>query len=415
MYSLQLRDVQRARQNISPLVLHTPLTANAAFSELMQANVLLKREDLQVVRSYKLRGAYNKILSLTHEQRAKGIVCASAGNHAQGVAYSCSSLGINGAIFMPVTTPLQKKRQVEKFGKDKVTIVSVGDTFDDAFAEAQKYCKERGSNFIHPFDDEKVIEGQATVGFDILDDANVPIDYLFVPIGGGGLAAGIGSVFKSMSPDTKVIGVEPAGAACMKASIDAGEIVALKDINTFADGVAVRRAGELTFNICKNVLHDIVVVPEGKICTTILQLYNDSAIVVEPAGAISLAALDFYKKQIKGKNVICIVSGSNNDITRMEEIKERSQLYEGLKHYFIIRFAQRSGALREFLDNILGDTADITHFEYRRKNFMEKGSAIIGIELKHADDIKPLLLRMQQGGVQYDYLNEHEDVLRFFI
>jgi threonine dehydratase len=415
MYSPQLRDVQKARQNISQLVVHTPLVANPAFSELMQANVMLKREDLQIVRSYKLRGAYNKILSLTAAQRAKGIVCASAGNHAQGVAYSCSALKILGTIFMPTTTPLQKKKQVQKFGKDNINIVSVGDTFDDASNEALNYCKEHDSNFIHPFNDEKVIEGQATVGFDILDDANVPIDYLFVPIGGGGLAAGIGSVFKSMSPDTKIIGVEPAGAACMKAAIDGGKIVTLPEINTFADGVAVRCAGDLTYNICKDVLHDIVIVPEGKICTTILQLYNDSAIVVEPAGAISIAALDFYKKQIKGKNVVCIVSGSNNDITRMEEIKERSQLYEGLKHYFIIRFAQRAGALREFLNDALGDTADITYFDYKRKNFMEKGSAIIGLELKHPEDIKTLLARMDDCGVAYDYLNEHQDLFKFLI
>ena len=415
MYSLQLRDVQRARQNISPLVMHTPLMANAAFAERMQANVLLKREDLQVVRSYKLRGAYNKILSLSAAQRAKGVVCASAGNHAQGVAYSCSALQIDGTIFMPVTTPMQKKTQVQRFGKDKATIVSVGDTFDDAYNEAVKFCQERGSNFIHPFNDEKVIEGQATVGFDILDDASVPIDYLFVPIGGGGLAAGVGSVFKSMSPDTKIIGVEPSGAAAMKAAMDAGEVVTLPDINPFADGVAVRRVGELTYNICKNILSDIVLVPEGKICTTILQLYNESAIVVEPAGAISIAALDFYKKQIKGKNVVCIVSGSNNDITRMEEIKERSQLYEGLKHYFIIRFAQRAGALREFLENALDHSCDITHFEYKRKNFMEKGSAIIGIELKRPDDIAPLLARMDERGIAYTYLNKQPELFQFLI
>lgn len=412
MYSPQLRDVQRARQNISSVVEHTPLTTNAAFSERLSANVMLKREDLQVVRSYKLRGAYNKILSLTPAQRAKGVVCASAGNHAQGVAYSCNALKINGTIFMPVTTPLQKKTQVQKFGNDKVTIVSVGDTFDAAYQEAIKYCKEHDSNFIHPFDDEKVIEGQATVGFDILDDASVPIDYLFVPIGGGGLASGVGSVFKNMSPDTKIIGVEPAGAASMKAAIDAKEIVTLPEIDAFADGVAVGRAGELTYNICKNVLDDIVVVPEGKICTTILQLYNESAIVVEPAGAISIAALDFYKKQIKGKNVVCIVSGSNNDITRMEEIKERSQLYEGLKHYFVVRFAQRAGALREFLEYVLGPNDDITYFEYKRKNFMEKGPAIIGIELKHAEDITSLLERMNERGLAYEYLNTHQDLFQ---
>jgi threonine dehydratase len=342
-------------------------------------------------------------------------VCASAGNHAQGVAYSCHALGIKGTIFMPVPTPNQKVKQVKMFGKDNIEIVSVGDTFDDAYNEAIKFCEEHKSNFIHPFNDEKVIEGQATVAFDILDDISKPIDYLFVPIGGGGLAAGVGSVFKNLTPETKIIGVEPSGAACMKAAIDAGEIVTLDDINTFADGVAVRRAGELTFNICKEVLNDIVIVPEGKICTTILQLYNESAIVVEPAGAISVAALDFYKEKIKGKNVVCIVSGSNNDITRMEEIKERSMLYEGLKHYFIVRFPQRAGALREFLEYVLGPNDDITHFDYKKKHAREKGPAVIGVELQQREGFESLIKRMNERGIIYEYLNDQPDLFQFLI
>ncbi len=413
MYKPQLRDIQKARQRINSVVEHTPLAKNVALSEQYEANVLLKREDLQMVRSYKIRGAYNKIASLTKAQLAAGVVCASAGNHAQGVAFACLALGIKGTIFMPTPTPNQKVKQVKMFGKGNIEIVSVGDTFDDAFAEAVKYCDEHKSTFIHPFDDEKVIEGQATVGLDILNDADQPIDYLFVPIGGGGLAAGVGSVFKNISPETKIIGVEPVGAASMKAAIDANQIVTLCDIDTFADGVAVRRAGELTFNICKEVLDDIVLVPEGKICSTILQLYNESAIVVEPAGGISISALDFYKKQIKGKTVACIVSGSNNDITRMEEIKERSLLYEGLKHYFVIRFPQRAGALREFLEFVLGPNDDITHFEYKKKHFREKGPAVIGIEVKQKADFESLLARMKERKIRYEYINDQQDLFQF--
>jgi threonine dehydratase len=413
MYKPQLQDIQKARQRINNVVEHTPLTKNMALSERLSANVLLKREDLQAVRSYKIRGAYNKIASLTKAQLAAGVVCASAGNHAQGVAFACQALGIKGTIFMPTPTPNQKVKQVQMFGKNSVDIISVGDTFDDAFAEAVKFCEEHKSTFIHPFDDEKVIEGQATVGLDILNDANFSIDYLFVPIGGGGLAAGVGSVFKNISPETKIIGVEPAGAACMKAAIEANKIVTLPEIDTFADGVAVRRAGELTFEICREVLDDIVLVPEGKICTTILQLYNESAIVVEPAGGISISALDFYAKQIKGKNVVCIVSGSNNDITRMEEIKERSLLYEGLKHYFVIRFPQRAGALREFLEYVLGPNDDITHFEYKKKHFREKGPAVIGIEVKQKADFEGLIARMNERKIVYEYLNQKEDMFQF--
>jgi len=413
MYKPQLQDIQKARQRINNVVEHTPLAKNMALSERLSANVLLKREDLQAVRSYKIRGAYNKIASLTKAQLAAGVVCASAGNHAQGVAFSCHALGIKGTIFMPTPTPNQKVKQVQMFGKDSVEIISVGDTFDDAFAEAVKFCEAHKSTFIHPFDDEKVIEGQATVGLDILNDADFPIDYLFIPIGGGGLAAGVGSVFKSISPETKIIGVEPTGAASMKAALDAQKIVTLPEIDTFADGVAVRRAGELTFEICREVLDDIVLVPEGKICTTILQLYNESAIVVEPAGGISISALDFYAKQIKGKTAVCIVSGSNNDITRMEEIKERSLLYEGLKHYFVIRFPQRAGALREFLEYVLGPNDDITHFEYKKKHFREKGPAVIAIEVKQKADFEGLISRMNERKIVYEYLNQKEDMFQF--
>lgn len=414
-YRPKLSDIQRARQRISSVLMHIPLAENLPLSERFGSHVMLKREDLQIVRSYKIRGAYNKIASLKKEELSKGVVCASAGNHAQGVAYACNKLGIHGTIFMPTPTPKQKTKQVSMFGRDNIDIVLVGDTFDDASAEAMKFCEEHGAAFIHPFDDEKVIEGQATVGLDILNETEQPIDYLFVPIGGGGLAAGVGSVFKAISPDTKIIGVESEGAPSMKRSIEEGQVVTLPEIDTFADGIAVKRVGALTFDICRELLDDIVVVPEGKICTTILQLYNESAIVVEPAGAISIAALDFYKEQIKGKTVCCVVSGSNNDITRMEEIKERSMMYEGLKHYFIVRFPQRAGALREFLEHVLGPNDDITHFQYAKKNFKEKGPAMIGIELRNPEDFDGLVQRMKERNIIYEYLNDSPDLFRFLV
>ena len=345
-----------AERTLGEILEPTPLQKNRNLSQEYGGTVYLKREDLQMVRSYKIRGAYNKMKSLTAEERARGIVCASAGNHAQGVAYSCSKLGIKGKIFMPVTTPKQKIGQVKMFGGEYVEIILTGDTFDASSKGAALECEKNNMVFIHPFDDERIIEGQATVGLEILQKTTEPIDYVFVPVGGGGLLSGVGSVFKQLSPATKVIGVEPLGAAGMKKSIENGRVTSLDEIDKFVDGAAVQRVGDTTFEICRRVCDDIVVVPEGKVCTTILRLYNADAIVAEPAGALSIGALDFYRDKIKGKNVVCIVSGSNNDITRMEEIKERSLLYEGLKHYFIVEFPQRAGALKNFVNNILGPT-----------------------------------------------------------
>ena len=410
-----LKDIAEAKLTLNAITGSTPLMQNMHLSEKLGANVLLKREDLQIVRSYKIRGAYNKIRSLTEKELRAGVVCASAGNHAQGVALSCQKLGIEGTIFMPTTTPKQKIEQVRMFGKENIGIVLTGDTFDASNDEAVAYAEREHKCFIPPFDDEKIIEGQATIGVEVMQDAPGHIDYIFLPIGGGGLAAGVGSYFKQMSPDTKVIGVEPAGAASMKASLEAGKILTLGDIDKFVDGAAVKRPGTLTFDICKKVLDDIVVVPEGKVCTTILELYNKSAIVVEPAGALSIAALDFYADRIKGKNIVCVVSGSNNDITRTEEIKERSLLYEGLKHYFVIRFPQRSGALLTFVQQVLGEHDDITHFTYSKKNNREQGPALIGIELQDKNDLQPLIERMKQHGFVYEYLNNSPDLFQFII
>ena len=414
-YFPRLQDINRAKINLLDVILQTPLQKNLNLSDEFQANILLKREDLQVVRSYKLRGAYNKIAHLSVEELKNGVVCASAGNHAQGVAYSCQKLGIKGKIYMPTTTPQQKIKQVKMFGKDFVEVILSGDTFDDAQFSALEDSKKTGMAFIHPFDDPQIIEGQATVAMEILQDTKEHIDFVFVPVGGGGLIAGVGAYFKQVSPQTQIIGVEPAGAPSMQKSLEAGHVLELKNIDKFVDGAAVQKVGEYTFEICKKVVDNIIVVPEGRICTKILDLYNQDAIVLEPAGALSITALDFYRDEIKGKNVVCIVSGSNNDITRTEEIKERSLLYEGLKHYFIVRFPQRAGALRIFVDIVVGPTDDITHFQYSKKTNREKGPAVIGIEVQKKEDFNGLIQRMEENGFIYEYLNEKQDLFQFLV
>lgn len=408
-------NIINAHKEIKNVVIRTPLQRNNNLSEKYQADIWLKREDLQVVRSYKIRGAYNKITSLSAEERSRGVVCASAGNHAQGLAFCCNLLKIKGVIFMPTPTPQQKIKQVKMFGKSYVEVVLTGDTFDDAYNEAIQFCDKNNSVFVHPFDDEKVIEGQGTVGLEILEDSTEHIDYMFIPVGGGGLSAGVGSYFRQLSPDTKIIGVEPQGAPAMLRALEMGEVVTLDHIDKFVDGAAVKRVGSRNFEICVQILSGVTLVPEGKACSTILQLYNEDAIVVEPAGALSIAALDFHKEEIKGKSVVCIVSGSNNDITRMEEIKERSMLYEELKHYFLISFPQRSGALREFLNDVLGPNDDITHFEYTKKNNRERGPALIGIEVNAKGDYEKLLERMNERKIVYQLINERPDLFSLLI
>lgn len=410
-----LEKVYQARGRIKDVAIHTPLMKNENLSEEFSAQVFLKREDLQPVRSYKLRGAYNKIVSLTAQEKAKGVVCASAGNHAQGVAYACNKLNIKATIFMPVTTPPQKTKQVKLFGKDKVEVVLKGDTFDAAFEEAMRLCNVIQAIFIHPFDDNEVIAGQGTIALELLEDTRTAIDYLFVPIGGGGLAAGVSTVFKQLSPHTKIIGVEPAGAPSMKTSIEKGKNTTLEHIDKFVDGAAVKRVGDKTFEICKDGLEDIVLVPEGKVCTTILRMYNEEAIVVEPAGALTIAALDFYKEKIKGKNVVCVVSGSNNDITRTEEIKERSLLYEGLKHYFLIQFPQRPGAFKEFVNDILGANDDIAYFQYSKKNNRETGPVVVGVELQNREDLFHIEEKLTSKKYTYQYLNSNQNLFTHLI
>ncbi|MBL0153186.1 MAG: threonine ammonia-lyase [Chitinophagaceae bacterium] len=411
---LPVLDYVQAAERLKKVTRKTPLQFNAALSARYHCQVYLKREDLQVVRSYKLRGAYNMMSSLPAEILSAGVVCASAGNHAQGFAWSCKRLGVKGVIFMPTITPGQKVTQTTMFGDGAVEIRLTGDNYDECSAAAQAFTKQTGMTFIPPFDDPKIIEGQATVGLEILQELT-GIDYMFIPVGGGGLSAGVGSYFKSFSPATKIIGVEPEGAPSMQKALEAGHPVTLESIDRFVDGAAVKRVGDLTFSICREVLDGMHLVPEGKVCSTILKLYNEEAIVVEPAGALSVAALDDFADDIRGKTIVCIISGSNNDIDRMPEIKERSLQFEGLKHYFLVDFAQRPGALKEFVNQVLGPTDDITRFEYMQKTNKESGPALIGVELKNRPDYDSLLERMNASNIRFTELNKNDTLFSYLV
>jgi len=407
-------DFKSASERLKGVVKRTPLEFNAGLSSRFNANIYLKREDLQIVRSYKLRGAYNKISSLQQDALMNGVVCASAGNHAQGVAYSCKKLNIKGVIFMPEITPKQKVKQTYMFGGDNVEVILVGDTFDDCLKEALAYSAANSATFIPPFDDEKVIEGQATVGIEIFEDLP-DLDMVIMPVGGGGLASGVSAYMKTVNPDVKLIGVEPLGAPSMLTAMENGGPFTLDEIDRFVDGAAVKRIGHITYQYCKDLLNQMHLIPEGQICTTILKLYNEDAIVVEPAGALAVAALNQLKDQIVGKTVVCIVSGGNNDIERMQEIKEKSLLFEGLKHYFIVRFPQRPGALKLFVNEVLGPHDDITRFEFIKKTNKENGPALVGIELSNKDDYASLLQRMKDFKFDIIELNQDQTLFEYLV
>ncbi|MDJ0366390.1 threonine ammonia-lyase IlvA [Hymenobacter sp. H14-R3] len=414
--AVTLKNVEAAARRLKGVITKTPLMLNLGLSRTYDATILLKREDLQVVRSYKIRGAYNKISMLPITVPGRQIVCASAGNHAQGVAYACQLLGLQGDIFVPAQTPAQKVDKVRLFGKDMVTVHLTGRTFDDCYQAAQAFCDARGSTFVHPFDDLAIVEGQATVGLEILKAAHhKPIDFCFMPIGGGGLASGLSSVFRQLSPETKLIGVQPLGAPSMHDAIRAGRRQALASLDTFVDGAAVKCPGELTFEICQALLDEVHLVPEGQVCEDLLKMYNEEGMVLEPAGTLAISALHAYADQIKGKTVVCIVSGSNNDITRMEDIKERAQRHQGLKHYFMVTFNQAPGALRRFVNNVLAEGTDIIQFQYIKKNNKEKGPVFIGVEVSNPHDVEGIKARMVEEGFGFEYLNGKQDFLSLLV
>ncbi|MCW3053398.1 MAG: ilvA [Chthonomonadales bacterium] len=413
--SVTAEAIEAAYQRLQSVVTRTPLELNTRLSEQFGAEIYLKREDLQVVRSYKLRGAYNLMGSLTPEEQEQGVVCASAGNHAQGVAFTCQRLEIEGHIYMPQNTPRQKIQRVRSLGGPWIRIELVGDTFDDTYRIAAETAHATSQVFVHPFDDPRIIAGQGTVGIEILEQLGAPPDFLIAPIGGGGLISGLAVYGERYFPQTTLIGAEPAHAACMLAALEAGQPVTLPKIDTFVDGAAVKTAGLYTFQICQRLVREILPIAEGSVCTEMIALYQREGIISEPAGALSIAALSLLGERLRGKKVVCILSGGNNDITRYPEIIERSLIDQGLKHYFLIEFSQRPGALRRYLDEALGPQDDITLFEYIKKSNREYGPALVGIELARKEDLAPLLARMDGIGLRYETISSDSALFRFVL
>ena len=411
-------DIQIAQARISSVIAATPLQFSPRLSEITGAKVFLKREDLQDVRSYKIRGAYNAMVQLTDEERAAGVVAASAGNHAQGVAYACRQLGIKGRIYVPNATPKQKRDRIAYHGRDAVEIVVVGDSFDEAAAAARADAQRTGATMVEPFDSFNTIVGQGTVAAEIiaqLSGQGLTLDTICVPVGGGGLLSGVTSYLSDMSPNTQVMGVEPAGAACMRAALENNGPITLGHTDPFVDGAAVARFGDLPWHILeanRNRVHPMIA-PEGAVCEAQLDLYQNEGIIAEPAGALSVAALEQMQFE-PDEVVVCIISGGNNDVLRYAEIMERSLVYRGLKHYFLVNFPQKPGQLRMFLSDVLGPDDDISQFEYLKRNNRETGAALVGIELRHASDLEELLARMDAsplkcrrlvpGTPEYDFL-----------
>lgn len=411
-------EVRQAYQTLKHAVSHTPLQYDRSLSEKYGATILLKREDLQKVRSFKLRGAYYAIHQLSQEQLANGVVCASAGNHAQGVAYTCQELDTKAVIFMPTTTPQQKIAQVRFFGGNKVDIQLVGDTFDRSAQAAKEYAHKQQMTFIDPFNDAQIIAGQGTLALEMMADAaaeGYQADYVLAAIGGGGLISGVGAYVKNTSPATKVIGVEPLGATSMQVAFDNQGPKALAKVDKFVDGAAVEEVGALTYEHAAAYVDELVAVDEGLVCSTILDLYSKQAIVCEPAGALSVAALDLLQEEIRGKTVICVISGGNNDINRMGEIEERSLVYEGLKHYFVVNFPQRPGALKEFVSEVLGTDDDITRFEYTKKINRGTGPVVIGILLKEPEALTQLLANLAKFDPEYINLRDNASLYTLLV
>jgi len=400
-----------AEAALRPVFEPTPLQRNDHLSARYGAEIWLKREDLTPVRSYKIRGAFNAMRKVLAERPNQSVfVCASAGNHAQGVAYVCRHFGVKGVIFMPVTTPQQKIFKTRTFGGDAVEIQLTGDYFDDTLAAAQTYCAERGAHFLPPFDDPDVIEGQSSVAVEMLRQLGRAPDMAILPVGGGGLAAGFRAYLGEVAPETELVFAEPEGGASLTAALSQGAPVTLPRVDTFVDGAAVARIGARPFaRLGDQKPGQVIAAPEDRICTTILEMLNVEGIVLEPAGALAVDVLGDLKERIAGKTVVCVTSGGNFDFERLPEVKERAQRYSGVKKYLILRLPQRPGALRDFLE-ILGPDDDIARFEYLKKSARNFGTVLIGIETKDAAEFSGLFQRMDAAGFSYRDITNDEMV-----
>ncbi len=407
--------IDAAALRLADVVTRTPLELNARLSEATGAQVWLKREDLQPVRSYKIRGAYNLIVQLDPQARARGVACASAGNHAQGVALACQRLGVHGRIFVPGTTPRQKRERIVTLGGAGVEVVVVGDSYEDAFRAAQQDAASTGAVLVPAFDDPRTISGQGTVATEIVEQLGAAPDVLVLPVGGGGLIAGMSTWMAERHPATRIVGVEPSGAASMTAAVAAGEPVRLGTVDPFVDGAAVGIVGDHTFPLVRDAGAEMTTVDEGHICTEMLRLYQSDGIIAEPAGALATAALDDGLDIAPGSTVVCVVSGGNNDVSRYGEILERSLIHRGLKHYFLVTFPQEPGALRRFLDEILGPDDDITLFDYVKRNNRENGPALIGIELARRDDLPGLLARLDDSQLGVEQVSPGSPLFHYLV
>ena len=411
MDELNVEKITDAKNNFPEMIRETPLEFNHRLSKKYSCRVYLKREDLQVVRSYKVRGAFNAIRLLSPSRKKRGVVCASAGNHAQGVAISCRHFRVKATIFMPLTTPKQKIRATKKFGGKFTDVILEGDTFDASYSASLEFCRRKKAAFIHPFDNPDVIAGQGTTGLEILNQAKEKIDYLFVPVGGGGLMAGTGFYFNKKSPQTKIIGVEPAGAPSMKESLKAGKVAELEKIDAFVDGAAVKKPGQKTFEISQQFVKEIMTIPENRLCSTMVDFLQEEGIILEPAGALSVDVLKDFGTGIKNKTIVCITSGGNFDFERMPEIRERSLRHEGLKRYYAVLFPQRAGALKEFL-KMLGPKDDIVRFEYVRKAGRNRAPVIIGIESDSKKNLELLESRIKKSRFEFTDMTESQLFLK---
>ncbi|WP_326569094.1 threonine ammonia-lyase IlvA [Amycolatopsis rhabdoformis] len=407
--------VEQAAERLSGVVTRTPLEPNARLSSRVDARVWLKREDQQTVRSYKIRGAYNFIVQLDEATRSRGVVCASAGNHAQGVAYACRRLGAKGRVYVPGTTPRQKRQRIATLGGAHIEVIVVGETYEDAFAAANEDAQRTGATLVPAFDDPRTVAGQGTVALEIVDQLGFVPDVLVVPVGGGGLLAGIATWVRERHPEIRVVGVEPRGAMCMAAALAAGEPVRIDAVDSFVDGAAVREAGGVTYPLVRDSGAELTSVPEGAVCTEMLAMYQADGVIAEPAGALASAALGTTVSVEPEQTVVCIVSGGNNDVSRYSEILERSLMHEGLKHYFLVSFPQEPGALRRFLDEILGPEDDVTRFEYVKRNNRELGPALIGLEIPRPAELPGLLARLEASPLQVEQVEPGSPLFHFLL
>lgn len=415
MSTVTAKDIDVAAGVLAKVATKTPLQKSERLSEEVGRPVYLKREDLQICRSFKVRGAYVRMAAMDEDERAAGVVCASAGNHAQGVAYACAHLGIQGTIFLPASTPRQKRKRIATIGGKWVEPVIVAGDFDEANRVAAAAAKDGGKVYVHPYDDPYTIAGQGSIAVDLNSQLPEDTDMILIPVGGGGLIAGMATWLKAHRPGIRIVGVESQGAASMKAALEAGNPVSLDRVDSFVDGTAVGRAGDLTYQVVRDLVDDIVVVPEGAVCTEMLDLYHSEGVIAEPAGALASAAARNFLPQIPNGSVVCLVSGGNNDLSRYAEVTERSGRYEGLRHYFLVTFNQEPGALRSFLNDVLSDGEDIIYFQYTKKNNRDTGPALVGIELPDPSDIKGLRRRMAASPLQVQEIDPSSQIFKILV